>query len=120
MAVHHTVPTLGFVVEEPNAAIVITSDTGPTDAIWELANRTPNMRAAFVEVAFPNAMAQLAALSQHHTPATFHADVRKLQGALRVLAMHLKARFWPQIEHELKQLSLPNLAVAQPGQTYYF
>ena len=33
VAVNHTVPTLGLIIEDPNAAVVIASDTGPTAAI---------------------------------------------------------------------------------------
>ncbi len=120
VAVDHTVPTLGFVIEEANAAIVITSDTGPTDAIWDQANRTPNLQAVFLEAAFPYALAELAELSKHHTPASFVRDVQKLQGRPRILAVHLKARYWPQIEHELKQLGLSNLEIARPGHVYRF
>ncbi len=120
VAVDHTVPTLGFIIEDANAAIVIASDTGPTDAIWEQANHTSKLKAVFLEAAFPNAMTELAGVSKHHTPASFVGDVRKLAGRPRILAVHLKARFWPQIEHELKQLGLSNLEVARPGQTYYF
>ena len=36
--VEHLTPTMGFLVEDKRSAILYTSDTGPTDRIWERAN----------------------------------------------------------------------------------
>src|SRR5262249_42880274 len=33
--VNHAVPTFGFVIEDERSTVVFTSDTGPTEAIWE-------------------------------------------------------------------------------------
>jgi hypothetical protein len=46
---NHGVPTVGFVVEDEAAAVVLPSDTGPTEKIWRFANRLPNLKAAFLE-----------------------------------------------------------------------
>lgn len=120
VAVDHTVPTLGFIIEDATAAIVITSDTGPTEAIWQHANATANVKAVFLEVTFPNVMAELAALSKHHTPASFAEETRKLGGRPRILAVHLKARYRGQLVAELQALNLPLLELAEPGREYQF
>ena len=36
--VEHLIPTVGFIVEDGESAIVYTSDTGPTDRVWEVAS----------------------------------------------------------------------------------
>jgi cAMP phosphodiesterase len=33
--VHHAVPTLGFIVEGEGATVIFSSDTGPTQEIWD-------------------------------------------------------------------------------------
>ena len=116
--VHHVVPTFGFIVEDQDAAVVFSSDTGPTDEIWQHANRMRNLKAVFLEVTFPDAMAELADVSQHLTPALFGREVQKLHRQPAVLAVHLKPRFRAVVEREVRALRLPNVTVAQPGVMY--
>jgi ribonuclease BN (tRNA processing enzyme) len=120
VAVNHVVPTLGFVVEDDHSAVIFPSDTGPTEEIWRRANSTPNLRAVFLEVAFPNAMASLASLAKHHTPATFAADLRKLHVPARVIAVHIKPAHAADVVAELQELRLPNVEIRQIGRTYDF
>lgn len=119
--VYHVVPTFGFLVEEEKAAVAFVSDTGPTEAIWQLANRSENLKAVFLEATFPDSMADLAELTRHLTPAMFGREVRKLnQPQAAIVAVHLKPRFHAQVEEELQALRLPNLIVADPGQEFQF
>jgi ribonuclease BN (tRNA processing enzyme) len=118
--VDHVVPTFGFVVEEKNAAVVIVGDTGPTDAIWEHANRTANLKAVFLEATFPESMAALADASKHLTPALFAREVQKLKPPALVVAVHIKARFQAEVIRELQTLGLPNLEIGCLGKTYTF
>ena len=41
--VDHLVPTHGFLIEHGGAAVLWSSDTGPTRRLWEIANRTRNL-----------------------------------------------------------------------------
>lgn len=118
--VDHLVPTLGFVLEDEHSAAVIVSDTGPTRSIWEVANRTPNLRAVFLEASFPNDMADLARISHHLTPETFAVEVRKLDRPARILAVHIKPRYRDRILAELDALGLPGLEIARFGEPYDF
>src|SRR4051794_19718109 len=36
--VNHVIPTLGFLVDDGRSAVLIASDTGPTELLWEYAN----------------------------------------------------------------------------------
>lgn len=116
--VNHVVPTMGFIVAEPGAAVAIPSDTGPTDAFWDAANATPTLRAVFLEVTFPNTMADLAAASKHLTPALFGREISKLRRPTTVYAVHIKARFLQQILTELQALQLPQLVIGEAGREY--
>ena len=121
--VNHVVPTVGFIVEDDRAAVIIASDTGPTESLWERANQTPHLKAVFLEVTFPDGMAWLADAARHLTPATFAAEVQKLRPLKKpptILAVHLKPRFRQQILKELRALHVPRLKIARFGRVYQF
>jgi ribonuclease BN (tRNA processing enzyme) len=122
MAVNHVVPTLGFLLEDADTAVLIVSDTGPTEEIWKQANRTPNLRAVFLEACFPNSMQWLADASKHLTPRTFAEELQKLHRPVPVYAVHIKARFRSQVIDELQALAsdMPNVRVGEIGRPYTF
>jgi ribonuclease BN (tRNA processing enzyme) len=118
--VNHPVPTLGFIVEDAHAAVVVSSDTGPTEAIWERANQLPHLKAVLLEVTFPNAMAWLADLARHLTPSLFAREVGKVKRPVTFLAVHIQARQRALVVEQLAALALPNLQVMTPGVRYSF
>jgi ribonuclease BN (tRNA processing enzyme) len=124
VAVDHVVPTCGFILDDGNAAVVISSDTGPTEELWRFAGRVPHLKAAFLEATFPNSQTALADLSKHLTPATFAGEVRKLHAAVHrevpIIAVHIKARYQSEVTSELHALGLPALEIGQTGRTYLF
>jgi ribonuclease BN (tRNA processing enzyme) len=120
VAVNHVVPTLGFIVEDQAAGVVISSDTGPTDELWRRANAVANLKAVFLEATFPESMAQLATVAKHLTPSMFAGEVRKLKRPVPVIAVHIKARFYDQMVDELQALGLPNLEIGRAGKSYTF
>lgn len=120
VALHHVVPTVGFIVEEPGACVAVISDTGPTDAIWQYANAAPHLKAVFLEATFPDAMAALATTSGHLTPRLFAAEAAKLQRPISLYAIHIKARYHDAVVRELTALGLPNLHIAAIGTPYQF
>jgi ribonuclease BN (tRNA processing enzyme) len=118
--VNHVVPTVGFLVEDQLSAIVISSDTGPTEAIWQAAGKSPRLKAAFIEVTFPSSMSWLAEVAKHLTPATFAQEVRKLKADVPIIAVHIKPRFYAEVVSELNALGMPNLQIGQFGRAYDF
>jgi len=118
--VNHVVPTFGFLVADKTSTIVIATDTGPTDEIWQHANAAPNLKAVFLEATFPDNMQWLADLSKHHTPATFLTESRKIHRQVPILVMHIKPRFHDLVVSELHALGLPNLEIVEYGKTYTY
>ncbi len=118
--VNHLVPTLGLIVEGPDATVVVASDTGPTEQIWTLSNALPNLRAVFLEAAFPDAMGWLADAAKHLTPELFAGEVKKIKPDVTVLAVHIKPRYLGRISSELAELGLPMVQVCEPGRLYEF
>jgi ribonuclease BN (tRNA processing enzyme) len=113
--VDHIVPTVGFVVAGPDAAFAYVTDTAPTEAVWDLANRTPDLRAVFLEVTFPDDQAWLAEVSKHLTTAQFAGELRKVRPGVAVYAVHLKARFRDRVRAEVAALGLPHVTILEPG-----
>jgi ribonuclease BN (tRNA processing enzyme) len=118
--VDHTVPTFGFVLEDSRSAVIIASDTGPTNRLWQIANRTPNLKAVFLEATWPARMTWLADVSKHLTTAQFAVEVQKLKRGVPVFALHLKARYHDEVVEELTNLRVPNVQLARPGHRYEF
>jgi cAMP phosphodiesterase len=118
--VDHVVPTFGFVIESATAAVVVASDTGPTTALWERANATPNLKAVFLEASFPEALAPLAQVSKHLTPRQFAQEVQKLTSSPAVIAVHLKGRYITELVNELQALNIPRLEIGRFDRAYLF
>ena len=120
LPVSHGVPTLGLLVDDGRAAVAFPSDTGPTAAFWRQLAANPRLDAVFLEVSFPNALADLATLTGHHCPATFAAGIRKLDRAVRWIVVHRKPRYAARIAAELAALDLPGIELVRPGEPFTF
>lgn len=118
----HVVPAFGFLVEElaTQVAVLIVSDTGPTERIWEIADQTPGLKGIFLEASFPNSMRWLADKAAHLTPELFRNELAKLKRPVPVHVIHVKLAFEAEILNELRALQLPNLVLAEPGTTVEF
>jgi ribonuclease BN (tRNA processing enzyme) len=120
VALEHVVPTVGYLIADASSAIVFATDTGPSEEIWKRANALPNLKGVFLEATFPDRLTWLAEVSRHLTPKTFAAEVSKLARPVRVIAIHLKARYQSETLAELAALGLPNVEVGQFGRPYTF
>ena len=115
ISLNHVVPTFGFIVEDETTAIAIVSDTSSTDAIWQAAAACTNLRAVFLESAFPNSMRWLADKAGHLTPELFATEYAKLGRDVPVIAIHIKPAFHDQVVGELEALRLAALRIGYPG-----
>ena len=71
----HPVESCGFVISDGTASLAMSGDTGPTDKLWKVLNKTPNLKALLLETSFPNALQELADISGHLTPETLAAEL---------------------------------------------
>jgi cAMP phosphodiesterase len=120
VALNHAIPTMGFVIEEPGAAVALVLDTGPTQSIWQRIQRTPNIRAVFVETSFPNRLDWLAQKSCHLTPSRLQQEIRNLPPELPVYVQHIKPAYRDEIEREIAALGSPHIQIARAGREYCF
>jgi len=101
--VTHTVDSSGFIIrDKTGASVVYSGDTGPTEKLWEMIDKTPKVVALMMEVSFPSNYHALAMSSGHHTPETLERDLKKLEKnrQIPVLLYHMKPLFQPALERE--------------------
>lgn len=116
----HVVPCFAYVVEDSQGAVGFVSDTGPTQAIWEFLRGVPRLKAIFLEAAFPNELAWLATKAGHLTPHLFAHEYHKLRRKVPVFPVHIKPGYQAQVLRQLESLSIPELVIGEPDQTYVF
>ncbi len=119
--VNHTVPTVGFLVNDDHSAIIYSGDTWKTDEIWDRASRMDHLKAAFIESSFPNRFGQLAYDARHLTPALTYEEFLKIrQKDISLYTYHMKIPYLDEMKKEL--LALPNkrIHIVEDGQIMEF
>lgn len=118
--VHHTVPAVGLLVSDDSSSLLYSGDTGPTEAIWKEANKTPNLKALMIEASYPDRLKERALISGHLTPHLLAGELDKIdfkQGML-VFVYHLKPPYVDEIKKEICELKIDNLVLLEEGDTY--
>lgn len=105
--VNHIVPTTGLLLRQGPSSVIFTSDTGPTERIWEVANDTEDLAAIITEVSFPNRMQNVADVSLHLTPQTLAVELAKLRRSVPVYLYHFKPPYVNELRAELAGTDLP-------------
>jgi ribonuclease BN (tRNA processing enzyme) len=118
--VNHPVPTHGFLIEHGGKSILWSSDTGPTQRLWEVANNAKNLQAVCVDTSFHNAMQDIADISGHLTPASLERELEKLEQKVPVLLHHLKPACVEPLRREVAKLGNPDIDYLEQGRIYEF
>ena len=124
VAVNHNSPSAGFLISDERSTICITGDTGETSLLWQRLSAIENLKAVFMECAFPDEMQRLATDSHHLTPKTLLSELSKLDsncmGSVKICVSNIKATYRDAVETQLKQLNIPNLLIVEIGKIYEF
>lgn len=118
--VDHLVPTFGFLIEQNRASLLWSSDTGPTQRLWEVANAAANLKALCLDTSFDNAMQEVADVSLHLTPRTMVRELDKLERSVPILLHHLKPPCVSRIHEEVRALKNSDLEFLEQGRSYRF
>ena len=119
--VNHTVEAVGYIIKDKRGSILYTGDTGPTDKIWEEANRLSDLKAIIAEISFPNHLHSLAEISGHLTPLMLKTQLKKLKNFnSSILIFHMKPQYLPQLEDEIAKFENPNIIVLKQGEIFEF
>jgi ribonuclease BN (tRNA processing enzyme) len=118
--VHHIVPTTGLLIRQGGTSTLFTSDTGPTELIWQVANRTEDLAAVITECSFPNRLQEVADVSLHLTPQTLALELAKLERPVPVYLYHFKPPYVEELRAELASTDLPYPAIElEQDRTYH-
>ena len=120
IGVTHPVDAVGYIIRDGVRSIVISGDTGPTDALWDAVNSRDDVAAVFIELSFPNNMQWLADVSGHFTPQSLAAELHKIRGDMPVFLYHLKPAFLEQLYAEVAALANPRLHILELDQVLEF
>lgn len=119
--VPHPVESVGYVLSDGRAAILVSGDTGPTTRLWKRANAEKRLKALFVELSFPSRLQALADVSGHLTPTTLARELQKIaRDGQPVLLYHLKPAYLAEMARELKALRLDHVRILERGEELAF
>ncbi len=118
--VSHVVPTFGYVISDGTSSVVFSSDTGPTEELWEVARATPSLKAIFVECSFPDSMERIADVSKHLTPASLKAEMEKFPPGVPVKLYHMKPPALPALKADVARLQDPRISLLDDGDELEF
>ena len=76
--VSHSVPSLGYTVQNSGGVFAVSGDTKTNETLWPALNACDDLRALVIEVSFPDELEELATTSGHYTPRTMCADLERL------------------------------------------
>ncbi len=116
--VHHSVPSVGFIVHDGTRGFVYSGDTGPTEALWTAARRVPGIGAVILECAFPNRLTAVAEASGHMTPERIGRELEKVPDDVPVWIFHIKPQFLAETVDELSRVGRGRVSPIEQGRTY--
>ena len=76
--VNHSVPSLGYTVQNSGGVFAVSGDTRTNETLWPALNACEDLRALVIEVSFPDELEELASTAGHYTPKTMCADLERL------------------------------------------
>lgn len=100
----HTVPTVGYGIDDGESAVAILTDTAPVPAVFDRVAAMPRLRAVFLECSYPRRLTDLARLTTHLTTDQFAAAARRFPPGVPVYPVHIKPRYWDEMTAELREL----------------
>jgi len=88
--VNHTVPGVGYCVQNETGTAAFSGDTTTNDTLWAALNDYDDIDLLFVEAAFSNSEIEISRLSRHYCPSLLGEDILKLNHRPDVWLTHFK------------------------------
>ena len=77
--VMHTVPSLGYTVQNSGGVFAVSGDTKTNETLWPVLNACDDLSVLVIEVSFPDEMEELATAAGHYCPRTMTHDLKRLR-----------------------------------------
>lgn len=104
VAVSHSIPSAGFLISQEGRSLLYTGDTAPTQEIWDIASKTPDLACLIVETSFPDTMQEIATISGHMTPSVLVNEICKMnRPEVPVYIFHMKPKYEEAIVKEIHE-----------------
>lgn len=116
--VDHPVETMGLIITGQDGSVAISGDTGPTTKLWEYCAKTPNLKAIFLDLSFPDRLRDLAISAGHMTPSLLVEELPKLPAGVDVFLYHFKPVHFAELRRELRNLRSPRLHLVADGDVF--
>jgi cAMP phosphodiesterase len=118
--VRHSVPAMGYTVQNSAGAFAVSGDTSTNETLWPVLNACEDLRALVIEVSFPDEQCDLAATSGHYCPRTLTDDLAKLRHAPDIWLTGMKPGAEQQILDQV-MCALPerNVKMLEKGTTIF-
>jgi len=102
---NHTVPNVGYIVENEDVAFVFISDTYKTDKIFDIINENKKIKFVIIETSFPNQFEHLAEISKHLTPNLMKEQIEKIKdNNIKIYIYHMKPNYTAKIIDEIDSI----------------
>lgn len=117
---NHPTPTAAYVIVGADGGVFYTSDTGPSDTMWEVVRDVPQLRGVIIEVSFPNEMQEVADVCGHLTPRGLAGELAKLgRPDVPIFVCHVKPRLSRKVQDEIMALGLPHVTIMEQDKSYH-
>lgn len=103
--VMHSVPSLGYTVQNSGGAFAVSGDTKSNETLWPVLNACEGLKMLVIEVSFPDEMGELAALAGHYTPTTLTRDLERLDHDPQIWLTGMKPGEESRIMQQVNQLA---------------
>ena len=87
---NHTVPAVGYVIDNGRNTLIFSGDTSTNDALWKVVNGAKNLKYLIIETAFSNKERDIAIASKHLCPKMLAEELEKMRVMPEVFITHLK------------------------------
>ncbi len=116
--VNHTVPAVGYLVEDVRKRrFFYTGDTGPTTETWLGMNDTM-IQCLIIDISFPNSMEEMAIKTGHLTPLLLKEELLKMRHMPEYINItHTKPQHFETIKRDLGLLKMGRLRLLRDGDT---
>jgi ribonuclease BN (tRNA processing enzyme) len=88
--VNHTVPGVGYCVQDQRSTVAFSGDTTTNDTLWTHLNAYDRLDMLFVESAFANHDLEISKISKHYCPSLLGEDLAKLKHRPDLWMTHFK------------------------------
>jgi ribonuclease BN (tRNA processing enzyme) len=118
MAMEHTVPCSGYLIQGPESSLALCGDTEGVEAMAAALPAARGLVAIILEASFPAAEVGVAKASGHLTSEGFARSLKRLPRDLPVWVTHIKPTFVEEVRREIEALGDTRVHILEQGREY--